>query len=55
MKFRTDKKNETPLRLMIEHMPGKFSKTVANYKFVYITLDGRFGGICTLSVHRRRG
>ena len=52
MKFRGGSKNETPLRMMIQYMPGKFGRT--SYVQVSMTFDGRFGGTCAVPVYHRR-
>ena len=52
MKFRAERKeNETPLRMMIQHMPGQFSRTIiCVWPCAIITFDDRIGRICTLPV-----
>ena len=55
MRFRGGSKNETPLRMMIQYMPGKFGRTtVYGYAYIIIMSDGRFGRTCTVPVYHRR-
>lgn len=48
MKFRQKDTNETPLRMLIQHMPGRFSGSI--YTCIK-AFDDRFGRICTIPVH----
>ena len=54
MKFRVtkdDKENETPLRMMIQHMPGQIIRIIiCLYSCAIVTFYDRVGRICTIPV-----